>query len=69
MNKSKRYTEPVRFEIPVRTRRAVYSKISSDHFSRYVESPELFREQAAKDPGLAEKYEFLKTKIFVGKEY
>ena len=39
------------------------------HFNDYVNLSQNFRERAAKDLGLAEKYEFLKTKIFLGKEY
>lgn len=39
------------------------------HFDYYVRRPEQFREKAAQNSGLAEKYEFLKTKIFLGKEY
>lgn len=41
----------------------------ADHFSDYINQPQNFRERAAKEPLLAEKYEFLKTKIFLGKEY
>ena len=39
------------------------------HFDHYISNPQSFRERAAKDSGLAEKYEFLKTKIFLGREY
>ena len=39
------------------------------HFDDYVNRPQNFREKAAEDSGLAEKYEFLKTKIFLGQEY
>lgn len=39
------------------------------HFDYYVRRPEQFREKAAQNSSLAEKYEFLKTKIFLGKEY
>jgi len=45
------------------------AKNFASHFTSYIENSLLFRERAARDPGLAEKYEFLKTKIFLGKEY
>jgi hypothetical protein len=41
----------------------------ASHFDYYINQPEYFRERAAKELGLAEKYEFLKTKIFLGQEY
>ena len=41
----------------------------ASHFDFYINQPKYFRERAAKESGLAEKYEFLKTKIFLGKEY
>ncbi len=41
----------------------------ADHFSAYIFQTGYFRERAAKEPLLAQKYEFLKTKIFLGKEY
>jgi len=41
----------------------------ADHFMNYIFGAQYFRERAAKEPLLAEKYEFLKTKIFLGKEY
>ncbi|TSC91383.1 MAG: Peptidoglycan binding protein [Parcubacteria group bacterium Licking1014_17] len=41
----------------------------ADHFSAYIFQTGYFRERATKEPLLAQKYEFLKTKIFLGKEY
>lgn len=41
----------------------------ASHFDYYINQPEYFRERAAKESGLAQKYNFLKTKIFLGKEY
>lgn len=41
----------------------------AESFAYYIDNPQYFRERAAKEPGLAEKYEFLKTKVFLGKEY
>lgn len=39
------------------------------HFDAYIDRPQYFRERSANEPGLAEKYEFLKTRIFLGQEY
>ena len=39
------------------------------HFDYYVRRPVKFREKAATNASLTEKYEFLKTKVFLGKEY
>lgn len=41
----------------------------ADHFAFFIDSPDLFRERVASDSLLAEKYNFLKTKVFLGQEY
>lgn len=41
----------------------------ADYFDDYVNRPAEFREEAAEESIIAQKYEFLKTKIFLGKEY
>jgi hypothetical protein len=50
---------------------AAHSELENfaEHFYAYIDNPQYFRERATKEPLLAEKYEFLKTKIFLGKEY
>jgi hypothetical protein len=51
-----------------------YSKVNNkedfaDHFSAYILEGRIFRERASENVFLQEKYDFLKTHIFAGKEF
>ena len=58
---------PSGFLIPYAT--VSFAENFAVHFAYYMIFPDAFRQKATSDPGIEEKYEFLKSEIFRGIEY